>query len=111
MTDEECLNLKFRDKVLVRIGHKVVKAEVIRSYGRITEGVNITLNGYTTGASVRRIGLSATGRPFPKVRRFARDMKLVGGPQSVTANVFADFLEDRGHVEAAELLRKEFPIS
>lgn len=48
---------------------------------------------------------------LPQVLRFYTEIELPSNPDIETANVFADWLEDRGHLEAAQELRRGFPIA
>ena len=62
----------------------------------------------------RRIGKTRRGHRFPLNQVWHGESVLVRRVphhDPVTANVFADFLEDHGEVIAANLLRKTFPLA
>lgn len=110
MTEEECVELRYGDIVWTIVSRSKVQAMVVKvcdsqlfpyaphTYRRIVVGL-------------RRMGRNSTGRGYPIIFREAREMTLVSRRDPTTANVFADFLDERGYNDAAAELRKEFPIT
>jgi hypothetical protein len=60
---------------------------------------------------VRRVGLTANARPYPRVLRLLTEVCLPAPGPALTANVFADWLDEQGEPTAAAKLRKAFPIA
>lgn len=87
------------EAALAKINGEWVPVEVVAVYlwrGRAT-------------ARVRRRGLTNAGRPYPTTRRFPEDLRRP--PDPLPANVYADYLEDRGEPAAARKLREAFPLA
>jgi hypothetical protein len=61
--------------------------------------------------SVYRNGLTRFGRPKGLHHCSPWTVHALEKHDPGTANVFADFLEEHGHFEAAAVLRKAFPLS
>jgi len=60
---------------------------------------------------VRREGFDSIGRRYGEVRRAAAHVSLAAPPHDrLSANVYADWLEDNGEPAAAAKLRAAFPI-
>lgn len=65
----------------------------------------------------RRAGLARNGREFPELEKQLSEVQPLGTTstkvieENIEPNVFADWLEEQGHDEAAKALRKRFPIS
>ena len=109
LTDDEVAGLKRGDKVLALYmrGSCVEWAEVEVVAARL-DGVRSYNRGH---ALVRRVGLSKTGGRFPCVVRFGDELRdLPPDLPPAPANVYADWLEDHGHPEAAAALRAAFPL-
>jgi hypothetical protein len=64
-----------------------------------------------SGANLaRRPGLTRAGRLFPAFCRRVTDLRRPADFDPFPANVYADFLDDRGQHEAARMLREAFPL-
>lgn len=93
------------------IEHNIAKNDIV------TIGINgverqcivLELTTYDR-AWLRRLGKTTAGRQYPKFVKQIRYLKLYRKYDPLTANVFADFLEENGYTEAAELLRNKFPL-
>ena len=59
---------------------------------------------------VRPAGRDSLGRRLGTVRRWAPEVLHAAGPDALSANVYADWLEDNGEPAAAEKLRAAFPL-
>jgi hypothetical protein len=61
---------------------------------------------------VRRPGTDRRGRPLARLRRHPEDVRLhpSGLYDHLPANVYADFLSERGEERAARILRDAFPL-
>jgi hypothetical protein len=59
---------------------------------------------------IRRLGKTTAGRKYPTMQYHLNHLRLHRKYDPFTANVFADFLEENGYIEAAQLLRSKFPM-
>lgn len=105
MTRDEALKLKDGDYVEALISGRWRLARV--EYGRHDGGLFIA--GMADCLYARRVGKTAAGRRFPRVMVWITDIRATEY-RPEPANVFADFLDDAGHHEAAALLREAFPL-
>lgn len=74
----------------------------------------VNRHGQTWGVifRVRRVGERRNGGRFPVIKRYAEDLIPVSSRHDPdSAWIFADWLEERGQQEAAEMLRRAFPIA
>jgi uncharacterized protein (TIGR02996 family) len=104
MTAEEALGLGPGDRVRVFRGQDVFPARVI-------EAVGDPARREAWYVHVRREGLTRAGRRHGSFYACARQVEPLQKHDEATANVFADWLDDRGQHEAAAMLRKAFPLS
>jgi hypothetical protein len=107
MTEEEALALNPGDRVEVKVDGKWATATVLKS------GTGDLRFRGQTWVSMRRVGLTHSGRPFNRIVRHGWELKhvrLVRRLDPLTANVYADWLDDRGQHEAARMLREAFPL-
>jgi hypothetical protein len=106
MTAEEAMTLPVGDVVEALVTHQ--KQRWVRAM------VVITHEGTAFGRllfGVRREGLNANGKPYCAVMlRRRNELRLVRHLEPLPANVYADFLDDRGQHEAARMLREAFPL-
>jgi uncharacterized protein (TIGR02996 family) len=104
VTDEEALSLRPGDRVMTRINGR-------RAAARVT-AAPLAWGGRDVVIPLRREeGVNAAGRRCPQMRHPARKVtSLTGRNDPATANVFADWLEERGEHRAADLLRAAFPM-
>ena len=106
MTDEDALNLRRGDRVRVVRGKVVYEGRVRRvSVTPMREGGPLII------VYVYRNGLTRSGRPKGLYHCAPWTVHALETHAPGTANVFADFLEEHGHFEAAEVLRRAFPLS
>jgi hypothetical protein len=104
MTAEEALALEVGSVAQTRVGKGWVDVEVLRVLGiAIADRPAARL-------TVRRLGRTKAGWRPPSFRRLNRDVRRPAGYDHATANVFADWLSDRGEEHAADLLREAFPL-
>jgi hypothetical protein len=99
MTNEEAVGLKQGDGIEAQINGEWVSARV---WGRFIDGTRVIL---------RRIGLMKDGRSYG--RKSLPSYKVRFAPQlpPAAANVYADWLEERGQYRAAAMLREAFPFA
>jgi uncharacterized protein (TIGR02996 family) len=102
MTDEEALTLKPGDLVCRLKGHAKFVVDEVRDEGGE--------DGARFRVFVRRQGYRQNGRRYPREGRLCRWLRLVKHYDHVTANVYADWLDDRGEARAADLPRRAFPL-
>lgn len=123
MTEQEALALKPGDRVEARynvdewILAKVIAVQVVTIDWldsivgrRVADKVKV---GQLRHVLVRREATIPTdGKPrlYPAVSRSPRNLRHTPD-QHVTGNVFADWLEENDFSEAAQALRKRFPLS
>jgi hypothetical protein len=107
MTEEEAAKLKEGDIVEIRIGGKIVRAKV---EAEVSWWCNAYRGRKPIHIRVSRCGKTTVGGKYPSLLRDIKEITRFVSRPSETANVFADFLEENGHVEAADLLRREFPL-
>lgn len=121
MTEQEALALKPGDRVEARYNidewvlAKVIAVQVVTVDWldsivgrRVADKVKV---GQLRNVLVRREATIPTdGKPrlYPAVIRSPRNLRNL--EQRETANVFSDFLEESGFLEAAIALRKKFPL-
>lgn len=96
MTTEEAIDLKAGDVVQARIAGRWVNVEVLSVNPR--------------WISIRRAGGNSLGRHNPATKREPHELRLIGSLDRPRANVYADWLEERGQYVAARLLREAFPL-
>lgn len=101
MTDDELLALRFGARVWVTSTNDPSSKRIPAVVDSVDYNYGLPL------ANVRRIPKNGMPR-MPRFPRFSSCVELMHDP--TTANVFADFLEEHGYAEAADLLRKNFPI-
>lgn len=66
---------------------------------------------FSTVTRVQRLGKDRSGKAYPWVVRTPEHLRRPDrGYDHVVANVYADFLEEHGHTQAADLLRQYFPL-
>jgi uncharacterized protein (TIGR02996 family) len=96
MTDEEARKLRPGDEVVVAVSGRP----------RIAEVVDLSLLARDPWVRTRLPGgrVLADRDPFELLLWCRRPTNVL------TANVYADFLDDHGHHEAAALLRQAFPL-
>lgn len=94
----------------VRIGD-VVSARYSDKYKlvRIESVYPSDWNGLPVSFTVRR--LSEGSKRFPAVIKGISQIRKITFRDPVTANVYADFLDEHGEHKAAALLRSAFPIA
>jgi FAD/FMN-containing dehydrogenase len=104
MTDEQAARLREGDTVLalVRGEWRPEQVVYIKTWGR---------KRVVTFVRTRQPGLTPSGRLRELLRRLPRDLCHSHDYAPEPANVYADFLEEHGHPEAADLLRKSFPLA
>jgi hypothetical protein len=102
MTEEEALSLKEGDIVECRTsaGWQALAVDVVGQLPR-SRAVRVY---------ARRPGLTRAGRLFPAFCRRVTDLRRPADFDPFPANVYADFLDDRGQHEAARMLREAFPL-
>lgn len=106
MTDEEALKLKPGDRVEAITMTRPRLCEFVR------EWVPCLVASVTRRGPVRVV-VCPVGRPWNRVRYTNRAVvpRNVRWPcDPLTANVFADHLEEHGFEEAAAFLRRAFPL-
>jgi hypothetical protein len=103
MTDAEALALKQGDTVIAEFGRRwfpaIVSRVVVWDFGTIVQ----------VRVWVRKPGKTKGNARYGSFKR--EPDQLRHAPEPVAANVYADFLEENGHPEAAALLRKSFPLA
>ena len=102
MTHEEARKLKPGDRVEILYKGEWLRATVLkvdRSWA---------IFGARPAVSCQPSGLTPKGRGRRPVARWPEEVRPPRDP--VSANVFSDWLDDHGFVEAADALRKAFPI-
>lgn len=104
MTRDEALKLKDGDAVLARYGSAWLPA-IVRGEPWLDTYSQRAHGAWTW---VARPGKSRNGKAYPEIMR--HESGLRPAPPAGTANVYADFLDDAGHHEAAALLREAFPL-
>src|SRR5262249_9187398 len=103
MTGEEALKLKVGDLVECWYTDKAVKCEVVEVES--DERVIVRRRGdWGTG-------LSPEHRRYPGVAKHPSRLRRDRAYVPDVANIYADFLEEKGYTEAADVLRGEFPIN
>lgn len=102
MTDEEVVALKPGDMVDANYGKAWVRCRVVAK--------TMPVRGYRVRVRLRPIGQTAKGYLRPEVWREPARLRPNPERDGHTANVFADFLEERGEMSAARLLRETFPL-
>ncbi len=106
MTDEEALALKEGDRVRFELDP--------RRNPHWEDGEVIRVHAYDNGTRcrivVRRLKLNSKNRPFQHYWRKPGSVMILAKVDCVTANVFADFLEEHGEHRAAQMLRQAFPF-
>lgn len=108
LTDEEARQLKVGDLVLCRIGKSTATCEITRTAEHIKQDWRGT--DYWQ-VRLRKVGTSMSGARFPDQAKSAYQLFHYHGKQDIVrANVFADFLEEKGFSEAATALRQAFPL-
>lgn len=105
MLNETAAKLKPGDVVLTKVrtkgGSEVMRVVVRRVRYGPYKGVIVT---------VRLPHPSKSGRPV-SVNRFAHELdRLPVGRDPLSANIYADWLEENGEVRAARMLRAAFPV-
>jgi uncharacterized protein (TIGR02996 family) len=120
MTEQEARSLLPGERLLTHIGKRTAQVRVVE-VERWTEAAITATRLYSPGwrpdinpgdarkVHVREETLYPSGRIKPLIRR--SPIALRHPPEPVAANVYADFLEEHGHPEAAALLRKSFPLA
>ncbi len=104
MTDEEASKLRPGERV------RVVKKKTAFT-GRFIEAKRSRVGGVGMVVHLLRDGLTEFGnKRLPTVAR-AEFVHLLDTHDAATANVFADWLAERGQYEAADMLRQAFPYS
>jgi uncharacterized protein (TIGR02996 family) len=117
MTEEEALRLKPGDTVLVKSRSGYRKAPIDQEQDEAIARLMASVFGQTAVREKRLVlyvairwpELRPNGRRFPPQRRYSEALRHA--PEPIAANVYADFLEENGHPEAADLLRKHFPLA
>lgn len=108
MTHEEALTLKRGDRVSIKYGKGWEPATVLGIYDnranckRPDSPMSITVR-------VRRDGFDRNGRVMPASKRYLNKVQCLNHLDPTAANVFADFLDERGQHVAARMLREAFP--
>ena len=123
MTEAEALALKPGDRVFAVIG-----AGLYSGIGDVTGGkCQLRLVELVSKSQVgdrvcwlrlRRVGYDAKGRKFPVVERQPRRVltpaeykREFRQEPNLTPQVFADWLEEQGFIEASQALRARFPLA
>jgi hypothetical protein len=104
MTEDEARQLKKGDRVMVHVAGKWRPEVVVR----LEDTWGASAGKYVAVRS-RKPGRRPGGQLF-KVNWY-RSEEIRRAWDAVPANVYADFLEENGHPEAAALLRKHFPLA
>jgi uncharacterized protein (TIGR02996 family) len=105
MTAEEALALPRGSVAQALLGGRWVDVEVLR-VGRVDVGGGIVMARLV----VRRLERTKAGGHSPSFTRTEGAVRRPPGYDHATANVFADWLDDRGEHGAAALLRGAFPL-
>ncbi len=99
MTNELALGLNKGERIELKLGKVFVPAIVDRimtdSWGR-------------TSIMCRRCGITSNGKRYPLTWRLAHMARIC--LDQPTSNIFADWLEERGELKAAAMLRQAFPF-
>lgn len=112
MTDDEAAALYPGDPVLTRINNKTVVCTVnhgiVDQDGVVWILINIppgidNTKGWTTIGVHKTLQIPACNI----LSRYEIDVTKT----NILTNILADFLEENGHTDAANLLRKEFPLT
>jgi hypothetical protein len=109
VTDEEVKALTVGQKVFAHyVTQGWVPCVVVMTFGEYER--KYRHYGEVPVVAVRRADLG--GEPLQgRRRKTGEDLRHPPeGPDIVRANVYADFLDDHGHPEAAALLRQAFPL-
>lgn len=105
MTDGQAAELNVGDTVQAVMHGRVVTCEVVAVARFYLEG--------QVWIQVRKAGLTPKGRRHRTVARLPRHLAPVKRrrpDKSLTPNVYADWLDERGEYRAAALLREAFPL-
>lgn len=120
MTEQEALALKPGDRVEAYYYDTGLRVAVVvrvyiveeRDYATV-RGIRGLYDGCKVGdfysCRVRPLGRTARGGAYPSTIRFADELRRSHDP--IAANVYADWLEESGYLEAAAALRKRFPLA
>lgn len=100
MTLEEAFTLRTGDVVEFRVRDELVQGKVIYPLPSVRGFLRI-----------RRLGFKTDGSSYLPLSRAPRYVSFVRHLDPAAANVYADFLEERGELRAAMLLREAFPLS
>jgi len=106
VTRGEALKLKNGDHVEALIGRHRRLARVDMALAGREAGRPAELMDYIY---VRQPGRTAAGRRYPWTARRLNDVRATGY-RPEPANIYADWLDDNGHPEAAAALREAFPL-
>lgn len=107
MTDKEALALKPGEMIEAHVSggwrwfvvHSVHRREHRRHYEYAVEVVG------------RRLGNTGAGASYPKVTKYPGSLRPARKkPDGMTANVYADYLDEVDEPSAAAKLRKAFPL-
>ena len=104
MTNEEALMLKEGDRVATKVGSSMCNC-------RVTGIFPSQDKSYVILVYVRREGKSAQGRLYPILGRPPVLIRQLPNHDPLEGNIYADVLEEHGHLEAANLLRRMFPLA
>ncbi len=106
MTMDEAARLKSGDHVFARVGGKRMLCVVQLVHVVTYNGVLIERR-----VSLRKPGLRFDGLCRNRIfTRHAADVDRLENMDGPTANIFADWLEERGEHRAAAMLREAFPF-
>lgn len=100
MTHEEALKLKPGDVVKTYINGKDRVAFATHVYEAVNGEIYVIC---------RRAGKTDSGGRFPQVDRHC-GMVERSTLDAIAANIYADYLDERGFTDAATCLRQEFPL-
>jgi uncharacterized protein (TIGR02996 family) len=104
MTDDEARDLVPGQLVEARVGGVWREVKVLALLGEEPARPRLL---------VRRTGYTRGGTRFPPLRRYPVEVRPHPADlyDHLPANVFADWLEERGQAEAARMLRAAFPLA
>ena len=109
MTIDDAKQLKEGDRVLTRTFSSSRRLATVEAI--VVQIIVLEVHGMLRASvRMRKLGRTKSGNIMPVIERWHYDVQLKSKYDSTTANVFADYLDEWGYNEAAEFLRKKFPI-
>jgi hypothetical protein len=103
VTDDEALRLVPGDRLVGCISGRLAVVEAVFVGNRFgpRQAVRVT---------VRRVGKTRTGHPYPHFTRTADYLQRLPRPDAPAFHVAADWLDENGEPMAAAKLRQAFPL-